>query len=214
MTTYDLHAITENGPATVWRIADDVCAADAPATTGGPLSSRLARRLVTIYSEPADTVADLDDDTALRQATVATGRTYRATPPRDASTDGQPRQAALVVARWPRPDAQTDGILTTCRRHLADDGCVVLVVTTTTGPARSDHARAVLAAAATAGLRHLHDIAVLAADDGHDTFTYDSDRDPTAASRDTTTRTRDRARAGGDSVATTLVVLGLDRRRP
>jgi hypothetical protein len=71
--------------------------------------------------------------------------------------------------------------------HLADDGSTIVVVTAATagvtGASYHDHEQ-VLLPGAQAGLRHLHEIIPLDANDGRDTFTYATTGDTAAPSRD------------------------------
>src|SRR4051794_39842945 len=64
----------------VWRItADTVGDADTTGTfhtCDSPLTPRLARHLVTIYSDVHGTVIDFDADINLQHAAETTGRTY------------------------------------------------------------------------------------------------------------------------------------------
>jgi hypothetical protein len=208
----------------VWRIAADAAGdTDAAATADAgdsPLTSRLARHLVAIYSDVHDTVIDFDADVNLRHAAQTTGRHYLAVtdPAGPTAAADQPRQAALIMLRWPRPATTTPGqdatsLLSTCQQqHLADDGSTIVVVTAATagaaGTSYGDHEQVLLPAAEAAGLRHLHDIVPLDAEDGRDTFTYATTRDTTAPSRD---KDSDTPR---QTTSTTLVIFGHPGRRP
>jgi hypothetical protein len=204
----------------VWRItADTVADADTTMASGAgdsPLTPRLARHLVAIYSDPHGTVLDFDADTHVRHAAEATGRTYSTLTNAVAlgAAVHLPAPAGLILLRWPRPGttgARQDatGLLSRCQQHLADDGSTIVIVTATQGGAdgttSGEYERVLLPAAEAAGLRHLHDIVAADAEDGRDAFTYATDQ-VTAAPVD----------AGGmrHGTATTLVIFGQLRRQP
>src|SRR5439155_680844 len=64
-------------PITVWRLDDRDN--DQPATEpGAGFASRLARRIVLVYTSHGDTVVDFDHDAYLHGAASATGRSYLA----------------------------------------------------------------------------------------------------------------------------------------
>jgi hypothetical protein len=204
----------------IWRITvdtvDDAGAAGNPDAGDSPLTARLARHLVAIYSDVHDTVIDVDADSNLQHAAEATGRTYTTI----AAVGGtgpqttRPGPAALILLRWPRPG--TDGaepdatsLLRRCRQHLADEGSTIVVVTATPPGADrasySDHEQVLLAAARTAGLRHLHDVVAIDAPDGRDAFTYATDRHTAEHTGSDATR---------QDAVTTLVIFGHPGRRP
>ncbi|GLZ02333.1 hypothetical protein [Actinoplanes sp. NBRC 103695] len=120
------------------------------------------------------------------------------------------------MLRWPRPATTAPGhdansLLSTCQQHLADNGSTIVVTAATAGAAGTsygEHEQVLLPAAQAAGLRHLHDIVPLDADEGRDVFTYATARDTTASSH------------GSDSdtprqiTSTTLVIFGHPERRP
>ncbi|MCA2216365.1 hypothetical protein [Jidongwangia harbinensis] len=204
----------------VWRISPD---SDASADTTGnpdagdnPLTARLARHLVKIYSDVHATVVDFDADPTLQRAAEATGRTYSTiTDLSEAAPETQPSgPAALILLRWPRPATDEPGsdansLLRRCQRHLADHGSTIVVVTTippgTGGPSYRDHEQVLLPAARSAGLRHLHDIVPIDAVDGRDAFTY--------ATGQRSARVTESGGPRQDGV-TTLVVFGHRGRRP
>jgi predicted nuclease of predicted toxin-antitoxin system len=208
----------------VWHIAadaaDDPAAAVTPDAVDSPLTSRLARHLVAIYSDVHGTVIDFDADANLRHAAEATGRTYLAVtnPAGPTASAGQPRPAVLIMLRWPRPATTAPGqdansLFSACRQHLADDGSTIIVVVTAAsagvaGTRYGEHEQVLLPAAEAAGLRHLHDIVPLDADDGRDVFTYATARDTTASSRDSDSDTPRQI------TSTTLVIFGHPGRRP
>jgi hypothetical protein len=204
----------------VWRISpDNGAGADTtgnPDAGDSPLTERLARHLVAIYSDVHATVVDFDADLHLQRAAEVTGRTYSTITDLSgvAPEIPLPGSAALILLRWPRPATDGPGsdansLLSRCQRHLADHGSTIVVVTAaqpgTGGASYSDHEQVLLPAARTAGLRHLHDIVPFDAADGRDTFTYATDR--------RTARATDSAAPRQDRV-TTLVVFGHPGRRP
>jgi hypothetical protein len=204
----------------VWRISPDSGAgADTTGNPGAgdsPLTERLARHLVAIYSDVHATVVDFDADLHLQRAAEATGRAYATI----ADLSGAAPEthlsgpAALILVRWPRPATDEQGsdansLLSRCQRHLADHGSTIVVVTATQpgteASSYSDYEEILLSAARTAGLRHLHDIVPIDAVDGRDVFTYATDQRS--------------ARVTGSGVlrqdrVTTLVVFGHPGRRP
>src|SRR4051812_22292753 len=157
----------------IWRLAADATEnsdAAAPVSDDGdsPLTPRLARHLVAIYSDVHGAVLDLDADTRLRRAAEWSGRTYREIgDPADLADEvDRAESAALVVVRWPRPTLPGVGsdageLLSGCQRHLAVDGSAIIIVTASAGGAETakyrDHEVILLPAARAAGLRHLHD---------------------------------------------------------
>jgi hypothetical protein len=208
------HAGHDKAAVIVWRITAD--AADdpdtaAPADSGdSPLTPRLARHLVAIYSDVHGTVIDFDADIHLRHAAEATGRTYvtitNATDPGDRLT----AKATLILLRWPRPDTEgtepdAHSLLSRCQQHLADDGSTIVIVTAAPpgadGTSYRTYEQILLQAAQTAGLSHLHDIVPIDAADGRDAFTYATNQHtaPGATRHDT---------------ITTLVIFGHPGRRP
>ena len=201
----------------VWRVSADTVDDDAtamPDAGDNPLTRRLARHLVAIYSDVHDTVVDLDADDNLRRAVEATGRLYLSAdgPTAPVLASGQPGRAALMVLRWPRqatttPEQDAQNLLSSCQRHLAATGSTIIVVRAAqagaAGTSYREHEQILLAAAHTAGLRHLHDIVPLGADDDRDTFTY-----ATAPDRDSGADTPRQT----DGI--TLVIFGHPGRRP
>ena len=204
----------------VWRISPDggpgADTTGNPDAGGSPLTERLARHLVAIYSDVHATVVDFDADPYLQRAVEATGRTYSTiTDLSEAAPEAHlSGPAALILLRWPRPGTAEPGsdatsLLSRCQRHLTNHGSTIVVVTASPpgagGSTYRDHELVLLPAARTAGLRHLHDIVPLDAVDGRDTFTYATDQ-----------RSARVTESGGlqqDGV-TTLVVFGHPARRP
>jgi hypothetical protein len=204
----------------VWRISlDSGAGADTtgnPDAGDGPLTERLARHLVAIYSDVHATVVDFDADPNLQRAAGATGRTYSTVNDLgEAALEPQPSDsAALILLRWPRPVTEEPGsdansLLSRCQRQLANHGSIIVVVTATSpgasGASYRDHEQVLLPAARIAGLRRLHDIVPIDAVDGRDAFTYATDQ-----------QTAEWAGSGvpRQNRFTTLMVFGHPGRRP
>ncbi|MDT5043578.1 MAG: hypothetical protein QOE51_4563 [Actinoplanes sp.] len=218
------HASRDRATIIVWRVTADAIhdgsgTPSVPDAAGSPLTPRLARHLVAIYSDVHGTVIDFDADPRLQQAAESSGRSYRAIGDLvDAHAEadlGEP--AALIVMRWPRPATPTpgsdvNGLLSRCQRHLADDGSTIIVVTAALKGARDasygDHERILLPAAEAAGLAHLHDIVPLDAEDGRDSFIY------TTGHRGAMSTVGEDVDAVRQIAVTTLVIFGHPGRRP
>lgn len=198
----------------VWRISpdpvDDADAARNSDAGDSPLTPRLAHHLVAIYSDEHATVVDFDADLHLRHAAEAAGRTYTSITDNAGPGPGElpVGPATLILLRWPRPDTEgplpdANGLLSRCQQHLTADGSTIVVVTTgqpgATGASYHDHEQLLLPAAHSAGLRHLHDIVPISAEDGRDAFTYATDK-----------RTAERTGPGDKrhDAVTTLMIFG------
>lgn len=211
-------ATRDTAAVIVWRISPDTGAEAIgnPDAGDSPLTERLARHLVAIYSDVHAAVVDFDADLNLQRAAEATGRTYSTIA--DLSGTGTeshlPGPAALILLRWPRPATDEAGsdahsVLSRCQRHLAEDGSTIVVVTAArpgaAGASYRDHEQVLLPAARTVGLRHLHDIVPIDALDGRDAFTYATDQ--------RSAQVTDSGVPRQDHV-TTLVIFGHPGRRP
>jgi hypothetical protein len=154
-------------PIAVWRLddRDDHQPATEP---GAGFASRLARRLVLIYTSHGDTIVDFDDDLHLHRAATATGRAYLAitAPGRLAELDQIGQPVSLVTLRWPRsaqpnhPNHVAD-LFTACRLMMSGDACVI-----------ADHEQALRAAADGAGFTHVLQIVAVSAPGEGDQFLY------------------------------------------
>jgi hypothetical protein len=121
-------------PITVWRLDDRDD--DQPATEpGAGFASRLARRLVLVYTRHGETVVDFDHDTYLHGAATATGRAYLAItePARLADLDQISQPVSLVTLRWPRnpTPAHADNVadlFKACRLMMGGDARVIAAV--------------------------------------------------------------------------------------
>jgi hypothetical protein len=166
----------------VWRLDDRDD--DQPATQpGAGFASRLARRLVLVYTRHGETVIDLDSDIHLHWAATTTGRSYLAiTEPAalpEPDQTGQP--VSLVTLRWPRhtdPSTvdQIGTLLNACRPIMATDASVVAAVrpNISAGPGGSfaDHELALQAAAEQAGFTHVLQIVAISAPGEGDQYLY------------------------------------------
>jgi hypothetical protein len=169
-------------PITVWRLDDRDD--DQPATEpGAGFASRLARRLVLVYTGHGQTVVDLDDDAHLHRAATAAGRCYLAVarPARLADLDRISPPVSLITLRWPHTATsghadQLAELLAACRNMMTCDASLVAAVRpgdpAEPGTTFADHERTLHRAAEPAGLTHvLQIVAVSAAGEG-DQFLY------------------------------------------
>ncbi len=169
-------------PITVWRLDDRDD--DQPATEpGAGFASRLARRLVLVYTSHGQTVVDFDDDAHLHRAATATGRAYLALtePARLADLDQISQPVSLVTLRWPR-NAQPShadrvgDLFTACRVMTSGDACVIAAVRPGSpaepGTTFADHEHALRSAAEGAGFTHVLQIVAVSAPGEGDQFLY------------------------------------------
>lgn len=179
-------------PIAVWRL-DDQHASEL----GTEFASRLARRLIDIYTDPHDIVADFDGDPHLHDAAHDAARSYRAfTSPMQLTDDDTPRsRATLVVWRWPRPTAwptRPTTLFAACHLIMARDGCVIAAVRSAepgqTHTSHAEHTALLLPAAEDAGFRHVLQIVAVGGRDSGDQFVYYATSDEAAqAASDPTT---------------------------
>jgi len=169
-------------PIAVWRLDDRDD--DQPATEpGAGFASRLARRLVLIYTSHGDTIVDFDDDLHLHRAATATGREYLAitAPGRLAELDQIGQPVSLVTLRWPRsaqpnhPNHVAD-LFTACRLMMSGDACVIAAVRPSDpaepGSTFADREQALRATADGAGFTHVLQIVAVSAPGEGDQFLY------------------------------------------
>jgi hypothetical protein len=166
-------------PITVWRLDDRDD--DQPTTEpGAGFASRLAKRLVLVYTSHGQTVIDLDDDAYLHRAATTTGRSYLAVTEstRLADLDQISQAASLVTLRWPRTAAlgnadQLAELLSACRDMMTGDASLVAAVRPAE-PATTfaDHEHALHSAAEAAGLAHVLQIVAVSAPGEGDQFLY------------------------------------------
>ena len=200
----------------IWRISPD---RDADADTTGnpdagdnPLTERLARHLVAIYSD----VHGHSHRLRRRPEPSGRGRGNRAYATRRSPTSAKrprkpscPGPATLILLRWPRqlPPSRIG-------RQQPSPGAANGTSRTTAAPSSSspppptgaggasyrDHEQVLLPAARAAGLRHLHDIVPIDAIDGRDAFTYATDQRSAPAGRGRRTASGRRPRPWWSSV--------------
>lgn len=169
-------------PITVWRLDDR----DDDQPTAGPgsgFASRLARRLILVYTSQGQTVVDLDSDIHLHRAATVTGRAYLALtePACLADLDPISEPVGLVTFRWPRTTTpahaeQVADLFAACRLVISAEGCVVAAVRPTTpakpGHTFADHEHALRAAAEVVGLTYVLQIVAVSAPGEGDQFLY------------------------------------------
>jgi len=166
----------------VWRLADRD--GDTTATRHDTrFVSRLARRLVLTYTRRDETIIDFAGDTAVRDAAVATTRTYVALTRRHriAELDHLIRPASLTILRWPRPNIAAtptaiSDLLLACQLIAATAPSTLAVVSTIeagdTSTSHNRHLGTLLDAAAKARFAHTQRILALASPGDGDTYTY------------------------------------------
>jgi hypothetical protein len=195
-TRDDSPRIVGDVPITVWRLddRDDNGSATEP---GAGFASRLARRLVLIYTRHGDTVVDFDHDMHLHGAAMATGREFLAVtePARVAELDQISQPVSLVTLRWPRDvkPSHVDRIadlFTACRLIMSGDACVIAAVrpSNAAGPGDTfaDHEHTLRSAAERAGFVHvLLIVAVSAPGDGDQFLYYATEAEATHAASQT-----------------------------
>lgn len=175
-------------PITVWRLDDSN--GDSPAgDRDASFASRLARRLVEIYTDPHEAVADFDGDPHLNTAAEGTARTYRAitSPAQLSDHDASMSPVTLVVWRWPRDAAwptKPTTLFAACRLLTDLDGCVIAAVRSAepgqTGTSHAEHMARLLPAAQAAGFRHVLQIVAVGGGDTGDQFLYHATNDQAA----------------------------------
>ncbi|MEV4201086.1 hypothetical protein [Micromonospora globbae] len=150
-------AIPGDARPTLWRTP--------PGQQPGCLSPQLARLLLDDRTQDGDVVLDIDDDVAFAATAAATGRRHHA-------LGGEHHLAAmshaagyldLILLHWPRPAVNPHWLLRACRSLLGATGCVVVAVSADPDQ-RVAHLGPLGGAAATAGLRTIGHVAVLAPD--------------------------------------------------
>ncbi|MET7671725.1 hypothetical protein [Micromonospora luteifusca] len=180
-------------PIAVWRL-DDRDDTEPTALPGNRLASRLAQRLILVYTQRGDTIADLDSNLQLEHTSCRTSRTYLpiTDPTAVADLDALTDPISLVVLRWPprhhkRTPASITDLFAACRLIMTADTCAVAAVSSAApgqpGTTYAEHLSELLPAARAAGLTHvLHIIAVIGPGD-HDEFLYNTTRAEAEAAR-------------------------------
>jgi hypothetical protein len=169
-------------PITVWRL-DDRDDDQPESEAGAGFASRLAKRLVLVYTRRGETVVDFDEDAYLHGAATATGREYLALtePARLADLDQISQSVSLVTLRWPRSASpahtdRVDDLFTACRLMMNGDACAVAAVRPSDpaglGTTFADHEHALRTAAEGAGFAHVLQIVAISAPGESDQFLY------------------------------------------
>ncbi|MEU5934537.1 hypothetical protein [Micromonospora sp. NPDC047187] len=180
-------------PITVWRLddRDDTTPAALPRNR---LASRLAQRLILVYTHRGDTIVDLDSDPHLEHASSTTSRTYLSitNPTAVADLDAPTDPISLVALRWPprhhaRTPASITDLFAACRLHMTTDTRAIAAVSSAApgqpGTTHAEHLSELLPAARAAGLTPtLHIVAVTGPGD-HDEFLYYATRAEAEAAR-------------------------------
>ncbi|GAA3399338.1 hypothetical protein [Cryptosporangium minutisporangium] len=186
-------------PIAVWRL-DVRDAAQSPTEAAAGFESRVAHRLIDVYTRRGETVADFDDDPDLRRAVTTADRRYLAiTQPRDlAPLALVTTPISLVTFRW-RPQASALDpieVFTVCRLIMARDACVIAIMRPgdpdQPGARFTDQEHRLRAAATAAGLVHLQQIVIISAPGGEDQFLYYSTRTEAGQIVDAAAATPDR----------------------
>lgn len=176
----DARMVTDDIPIAVWRLTarDDSAPAADP---GALLATRLARRLVLVYTRHGDVVIDFDGNPHLQTATTYAGRSYIliTDTSKIAEFDGLSAPISLVVLRWPpRVVAAADlrDLFAACRLIMTAETSAIAIVSSSApgqpGTTYAEHIAELLPAARAADLTHvLQIVAVTSRHDG-DEFLY------------------------------------------
>jgi hypothetical protein len=168
-------------PITVWRLDDHNDQSTTEPSAG--FASRLAKRLVLVYTSHGQTVVDLDNDAHLHRAATAAGRSYLAVTEstRLADLDQASQPVSLVILRWPRTATPGDAdqpaeLLATYRHLMTGDTSLVAAVRpgdpTVPGTTFADHEHTLHTAAEAAGLTRVLQIVAVSAPGEGDRFLY------------------------------------------
>ncbi|WP_433357910.1 hypothetical protein ACQPYV_12685 [Micromonospora saelicesensis] len=180
-------------PIAVWRLddSDDTAPAVLP---GNRLASRLAQRLILVYTHRGDTIVDLDSDPHLEHASSTTSRTYlpNTDPTAVADLDASTDPISLVVLRWPprqniRTPASITDLFAACRLIMTTDTCAIAAVSSAApgqpGITHAEHVSELLPAARAAGLTPILHIVAVTGPSDHDEFLYYTTRAEAEAAR-------------------------------
>ncbi|GAA3783201.1 hypothetical protein GCM10022225_84340 [Plantactinospora mayteni] len=191
-------------PIAVWRLDDR----DDDASTTDPnarLASRLAQRLILVYTRRGDAVIDFDSDTHLQTASANTFRSYLPiTEPGDvADLNSLAEPVSLVVLRWPpqhtdRTRASIADLFGACRLIMTADTCAIAAISSAApdqpGTTYAEHLNELLPAARAAGLTHVLQIVAVTGPGNGDQFVYYATRaEAEAARQDRPTGHRDQS---------------------
>ncbi|KAB1920172.1 hypothetical protein F8280_24020 [Micromonospora noduli] len=180
-------------PIAVWRLDDRDDTAPA-ARPGNRLASRLAQRLILVYTHLGDTIVDLDSDPHLEHASSTTSRTYLpiTDPTAVADLDAPTDPISLVVLRWPprhhlRTPASITDLFAACRHIMTTDTCAIAAVSSAApgqpGTTHAEHLSELLPAARAAGLTPILHIVAVTAPGDHDEFLYHATQAEAEAAR-------------------------------
>ncbi|GAA0739527.1 hypothetical protein Drose_16990 [Dactylosporangium roseum] len=180
-------------PIAVWRL-DDRDDAGTETTPDTRLSSRLAQRLVLVYTRRGDAVIDFDNDPHLEHASAHTSRAYRSItdPSAVADLDTLTEPVSLIVLRWPprhttRTPAGITDLFAACRLIMTADTCAIAAVSSAApgqpGTTYAEHLGELLPAARAAGLTHVLQIVAVTAPGDGDEFLYYATRAEAEAAR-------------------------------
>jgi hypothetical protein len=184
-------------PITVWRLDDR----DEDAMATGPeerLSTRLAQRLVLVYTRRGDAVVDFDGDPHLRSVTAVAGRSYVSITQFDqaAQLDALDAPVTLIVLRWPprtgdRTPASITTLLAACQLTITAETCAIAVISSAApgqpGATYAAHLSELLPAARAAGLTEVLQILAVTGPGHGDQFIYYATHDEAEAARQTRT---------------------------
>ncbi|WP_426502836.1 hypothetical protein ACPPVO_35060 [Dactylosporangium sp. McL0621] len=168
-------------PIAVWRLdnRDDPAAALAPDTR---FASRLASRLVLVYTDHGGAIVDFTQDPQFAYATAQARRAY--IPFGDTATVADPDAMAtvgLIVVSWPpRPAIPTTrgaaDLFAACRRIMTADTWLIAAVRSALpgqpGATFAEHAGTLLPASSEAGLAPVLQIVAVPTDGEGDAFLY------------------------------------------
>ncbi|MET8311643.1 hypothetical protein [Micromonospora sp. NPDC005173] len=180
-------------PIAVWRL-DDRDDTEPAALPGSRLASRLAQRLILVYTQRGDTIVDFDSDPQLENASCRTSRTYLpiTDPTAVADLDALTDPISLVVLRWPprhnvRTPASISDLFAACRLIMTADTCAIAAVSSAApgqpGTTHAEHMSELLPAARAAGLTHILHIVAVTGPGDHDEFLYYTTRAEAEAAR-------------------------------
>lgn len=190
----DAVLVTADIPIAVWRLDARDDGDEGVTEPDARLASRLAHRLVLVYTRRGDAVVDFDNDPHLRAATAKASRSYLSItdPGEVADLDALADPVSLVVLRWPRQHSAATpagiaDLFAACRLIMTADTCAIAAVSSAApgrpGPTYADHVTELLPAARAAGLRHILSIVAVSASGDGDQFLYYATGDEADATR-------------------------------
>jgi hypothetical protein len=201
-------------PIAVWRLdARDDASSIAPRSG---LASRLARRLILLYTRRGDTIVDFDSDPNLEKASSSESRRYLSLndPSAVAEIAGP---VSLVFLGWSTPPtpatrASIADRFGACQLILRADICAIAAVRAALpgqpGPTFAEHLDEILAAARAAGMACVLRIVAVIGAWGRDEFLYYATPAEAQAARHVRTRA---TRSPGDQVDLLVFASGKPR---